>query len=201
MKKIKLAMGVLLSFGLTFTFVGCKDKGSEVSEVEEGKTQKSTKKENITTKIKDELSNVTYEGFKDIKVGSTYSDCVASIGEANEYTAKEDESSEKTYKWDMGNNTAILVKVTDEIVVNKSQVSLNNTISDINKEQYESILEGMTVDEIFQIIGEGRLTLEERTSDGKIKSFYSYYNEDYSSAILTVIDGLLYSKSQNNLKE
>lgn len=199
MKKIKLAMGILLSLGLIFTFVGCTDKGNDVSEVE-GDSQKSKKKEKVTIKIKDELSDVTYEGFKDIKIGSTYSDCVSSIGEANEYTTKEDESGEKTYKWDMGNNTAILVIAKEEVVVNKSQVSLNNTISNISKEQYESILEGMTVDEIILIIGEGRLTLEERTSDGQIKSFYSYYNEDYSSAILTVIDGLLYSKSQNNLK-
>ena len=39
----------------------------------------------------------------------------------------------------------------------------------------------------------------EEQMDGYVRSFYSYKNDDNSTAIITYHDGKLYSKCQNNL--
>ena len=199
MKKLKIAVSILLSFGLVFSFAGCKDKGAEtqVSEEEQSDNTTTQKEEKTTTEMKKELSTVTYESFKNIKIGDTYLNCASVIGEANKVL---EANEQETYTWNMEAGASASVITKDGVITSKSQVSLNNSVINLTNAQYEQVQAGMTLDQVKALIGEGRLTLEEKTSDGKIRSLYSYYNQDYSSAILTFQDGTLYSKSQNNLK-
>ena len=79
-----------------------------------------------------------------------------------------------------------------------SQGLLTGESTGITMEQYNQLQEGMTVEEVQAIAGSGTLTTEEQM-DGYIRSFYSYRNDDDSTAVITYHDGKLYSKCQNNL--
>ena len=111
------------------------------------------------------------------------------------------ESDKKTYTWKMGNNKTISVVVQDNIIKSKAQGLLNDNKIPITRAQYDSLNNGMTLDEVKAIVGnEGVFTNAELQSDGKTKTLYSYHNGDASSAILTFVDNALYSKSNNNLE-
>lgn len=204
---MKRLLCIMLMFSIGAFCVGCgnsssKDDSKDNKQTEESSDKSSSsssnKEERSIITLKEENSTLTYEDFKNIKLGISYEECKAGIGEANMLVQ---ESDKKTYTWKMGNNKTISVVVQDNIIKSKAQGLLNDNKIPITRAQYDSLNNGMTLDEVKAIVGnEGVFTNAELQSDGKTKTLYSYHNGDASSAILTFVDNALYSKSNNNLE-
>lgn len=202
---MKRLLCFMLIFSISALFISCGNSNSNNSNdnkqtedsSDNSKSSSSAKEERAIVTLKEEKSTLTYENFKNLKLGISYEECKASIGEANVLV---EESGKKTYTWKMDGNKNISIVVENNIIKSKAQGLLNESKIPITKAQYDSLNTGMTLDEVKAIVGEGVFTNAELVSDGKTKSLYSYHNGDLSSAILTFVDNALYSKSQNNLQ-
>ena len=192
-KVIAIVTSALLCFGL----VGCKGSNKEDETTTAGKneTTTSTVAQKETKVFHQDKGTATYDNFLEVKVGEDYDGVVKELGEPNKFVTEGDTN---TYFWSLENGGSISVIVDDGKIVSMSQGLLTGESTGITIDQYNQLQEGMTVEEVQAIAGSGTLTTEEQM-DGYVRSFYSYRNEDNSSAIITYHDGKLYSKCQNNL--
>ena len=200
---MKRLLCIMLIFSISALFISCgssnnsNDNKQNEEASDNSKSSSSVKEERSIVTLKEEKSTLTYDDFKNMKLGISYEECKAAFGEANMLV---EQNGKKTYTWKMDGNKNISVVVEDNLIKSKAQGLLGEYKIPITKAQYDKLNTGMTLDEVKAIVGEGEFTNSELQTDGKTKSLYSYHNEDLSSAILTFIDNALYSKSQNNLK-
>lgn len=192
-KVIAVVTSALLCFGL----IGCKgsNKENETATAGKNETTTSTVAQKETKVFHEDKGTATYDNFLEVKVGESYDDTVKELGEPNKLVT---EGGTNTYFWTLENGGSISVIVDDGKIVSMSQGLLSGKSTSITIDQYNQLQEGMTIEEVQAIAGSGTLTTEEQM-DGYVRTFYSYRNEDNSSAIITYHDGKLYSKCQNNL--
>lgn len=193
---MKKVIAVVTSAILCFGLVGCKgsNKGEE-TDTANNKTTTSTVAQKETKVFSEEKKADTYDDFLKVEVGESYDDTVKELGEPNKLVTEGDTD---TYFWSLENGGSISAIVKDGKVVSISQGLLTGESTSITIEQYNQLQDGMTIEEVQAIAGSGTLTTEEQM-DGYVRSFYSYKNDNNSSAIITYHDGKLYSKCQNNL--
>lgn len=193
MKKIII---LLLSSFLIFSAIGCNSSSSSSTD------ESSTSNENVSKNefFHDAVSQATYDDYLSLKVDQTYDDATKLLGDPNSATHDGDKT---TYNWKAKNGGSISIVVENNIIISKSQGNLKTGYTTVTLEQFNKLTDNITLDEVKDILGDGKLILEENGSDGSsdfIKTMYAYYNDDLSNIILTFRDGKLYGKSNNNLK-
>ena len=191
---MKRVLSILLVVISLFTFCGCgsskksgKDNSTDTTKVED--------KKEIIEVLNEEVKNISYDQYVNVKVGSKYKEVEKVLGEANKVKTVGDV---KTYFWEGENDKGISLEVKDGVVISKSQSSLFEGNKEVTIDMYNQLKEGMSLDEVEGILGKGQLTMEEE-EDGYLRTIYAYYNEDGSSIILNYRDGSLYSMSKNRL--
>ncbi|MGX4599863.1 DUF3862 domain-containing protein [Faecalimicrobium sp. JNUCC 81] len=167
------------------------NQASNIESIEESKNVEDSKKEK---------NKVNYDNFMKIEMGQSHKDVIALIGEGEEQTSSE-VSGIKTaiYTWNGDGISNMNVTIQNGVVAGKAQVGLKKADSDITLEKYEKVKEGMSYEEVKNILGEGEISSE--TKMANIKSvIYSYINKDGSNANFTFTNDKLQMKAQFNLK-
>lgn len=167
------------------------NQASNTESIEESKNVEDSKKEK---------NKVNYDNFMKIEMGQSHKDVIALIGEGEEQTSSE-VSGIKTaiYTWNGDGISNMNVTIQNGVVAGKAQVGLKKADSDITLEKYEKVKEGMSYEEVKNILGEGEISSE--TKMANIKSvIYSYINKGGSNANFTFTNDKLQMKAQFNLK-
>ncbi|MBO3443079.1 DUF3862 domain-containing protein [Clostridium sp. CCUG 7971] len=167
------------------------NQASNTESIEESKNVEDSKKEK---------NKVNYDNFMKIEMGQSHEDVIALIGEGEEQTSSE-VSGIKTaiYTWNGDGISNMNVTIQNGVVAGKAQVGLKKADSDITLEKYEKVKEGMSYEEVKNILGEGEISSE--TKMANIKSvIYSYINKGGSNANFTFTNDKLQMKAQFNLK-
>ncbi len=218
--KAPIAIGVVAVLGIYGMFTnGSKDKNDEISDSTNAMVnvtqQVENTTQNINTTIKvaskslqtnttetDSNSKINYENYLNIKMGSSYDDVRAVLGEGKEINSTESGGIKSVvYDWNESDKSLdINVIITNNIVSGKSQYGLNNTKSNVNMDQYNKLSIGMSYNDARSIIGDGILSNESSLLDNDSK-IYTWTNEDFSSVYLTFINDKLSSMSQVNLNK
>ena len=178
--------------------------GSRISESPETSNEasntESIKENKNAENSKKEENKVNYDNFMKIEMGQSHKDVIALIGEGEEQTSSE-VSGIKTaiYTWNGDGISNMNVTIQNGVVAGKAQVGLKKADSDITLEKYEKVKEGMSYEEVKNILGEGEISSE--TKMANIKSvIYSYINKGGSNANFTFTNDKLQMKAQFNLK-
>lgn len=197
--KLKIALMVIV---LASFFTGCAGEDVGVSSLEPQTAQNagsSVDENSILNNMS--KSDVDYEKFLSIKLGSSYEDVVAILGEGNEVASNENEGHIFTqYVW-VGDVTSkgIDIIVMDNEVINKKQQGLDQIVANTNMEKYKQIQEGMTYDQVKDILGEGVLASEMSLFDMNSKT-YTWTNEEFSGITMYFTDDLVETKTHYNLE-
>lgn len=157
-----------------------------------------TKDSKETTKKQD--NKITYENFLNIKMGQSYDEVVALLGEGKELSSSSVGDIKTTmYIWNGSGMGNLNVTIQGGVVVIKAQAFLQDNDAKITMDLYNKIENGMTYDQVKAILGEGELTSETKIMDSVAK-MYSYINKDGSNANFTFSNGSMEMKAQFNLK-
>jgi len=165
---------------------------------ETANTSSSNTDSKQTTKKQD--TKITYDNFLNIKMGQSYDDVVALLGEGKE-SSSSDVGGVKTimYEWKgtgMGNLT---VTIQGGVVTAKAQAFLQDPSAKITMDLYNKIENGMTYNQVKAILGEGELSSETKIMGSEAK-IYSYINKDGTNANFTFTNDSMDAKAQFNLK-
>lgn len=185
MKKL-ITILIVISLFLT----GCGQSGSS----KEGKSQKET------PRVVQDARQYNLEMYIQIKMGSSYDEIKAILGEPGE--AMVDGDRLKQYMWKNEDESSINVTFYDQKVTAKSQSYLGPYLSGSNKvtlAKFDQVLEGMSLKEVSGILGQGTETLCAKTDDGE-KLIYFWENDDGSSIGITLMDGKVTKKQKMMLK-
>lgn len=188
---IAMALGLILNVASYREIIDTKAVNSTVQEQSKEKTQGD--------KTVDE-AKVTYENFLNIKMGQSYEEVIALLGEGKESSLSEISNIKTTiYRWNGKGINNISVTIQNGIVTAKAQAGLNSNKTDITMDNYNKIENGMTYEQIKSILGEGEVTSQTETINHK-STIYSYINKDGSYASFTFTNDSMSMKAQFNLK-
>lgn len=154
----------------------------------------------IEVTSKKEGTEVTYENFLKLGMDQTYEDACALLGEGTESSSSEIGGiTTKMYSW-KGNGLANMnITIQNGVVTGKAQMGLNKNNPGITLEKYNSVNEGMTLEEVISVLGQGDLTSQSKLMD--IESYiYSWINKNGANCNITFQDGVVVMKSQFGLQ-
>lgn len=188
---IVVALGVIVNVGNSTKITNTKTANSTVQERSKGKIGED--------KVVDE-SKVTYENFLNIKMGQSYDEVIALLGEGKESSSSEISDIKTTiYRWNGKGISNISVTIQNGIVTAKTQAGLSSNETDITMDNYNKIENGMTYEQVKSILGEGEVTSQTEMINNK-SIMYSYINKDGSYASFTFTNDSMSIKAQFNLK-
>lgn len=151
-------------------------------------------------------SGLTMDNYEKIKSGMSYDDVADLLGSKGNETSSSTigKSESKSYKWEGEKYVRIYVNFRDDKMTSKSQTGLKSSAkggdADISKAKYEKIENGMSVEEVEEIIG----SKGEETSSSSIgKSSYKAFRwkgEKFSFISVRFKDDKVNSKSQYGMK-
>lgn len=144
-----------------------------------------------------DTAKVTYENFLSIKMGQSYEEITALLGDGEESSSSDINTT--IYRWNGKGISNISVTVQNGIVTAKAQAGLNNNETDITMDSYNKIENEMTYEQVKSILGEGEVTSQTKMANHK-STTYSYINKDGSYANFTFREDKMSTKVQFNLK-
>lgn len=215
MKKLNKILILVLSLTLTLlVMVGCgsqngnkttstnnnskvSTKSSETKSNENSnKQESSTKTETSSNKSKSKVSK-----YDQIKSGMSYKDVVKILGEGKE-AASDSTAGIKTkmYQWNIDGDY-ISVMFQNDKVINKAHGSLDikTTSKTITLEMYNKVKEGMTYEQVKNILGEGEEMSSSEMSGIKIV-MYNWVNPGGSNMNVLFQNNKLVTKAQFGLE-
>lgn len=174
---------------------------TEKTESTDAKTSTDTKAATDTkdtTKKQD--TKITYENFMKVKMGQSYDEVVALLGEGTESASSEIAGIKTTiYSWTGSGMGNMNITFDGSAVTSKAQAFLQDPSANMTLDLYNKVENGMTYDQVKAILGEGELTSETKIMDAGA-TMYSYINKDGANANFTFLNDSMQSKSQINLK-
>lgn len=190
---------------------GVKQKENNNSNFEKVTSDEFMPADNITfnnsdgdscnTESKDSNDKViSYEDFMNIKINSSYEDIKNIIGEGKEISSSEISGIKTTiYEWDGKGISNITLTLQNGKLTSKTQLGLKPMNANITLDKYNKINNGMSYEDVKEILGEGQLITESSLMNNT-SYIYSYINEDGSNANFTFDSNGLNMKVQYNLK-
>ena len=180
--------------------IGCSGSKKDNTNTE-SKTDTNVEKQTTVeeTKNKKEDTKITYENFLNVKMGDSYENVVALLGEGTE-SSSVDVNDIKTvmYEWKGSGISNMNVTVQNGEVTGKAQLGLQTMDAKITMDLYNQVQNGMSYDEVKDILGEGQIVSQNKIMDME-STMYSYMNKDGSNANFTFSNGKLDLKAQFNL--
>lgn len=176
-----------------------KETANTTDNKQEAKTE-AVKEEPKKEEAKKEDTKVTYENFINIKMGQSYDEVKAILGEGKEISSSEvAEIKTVMYEWKGSGMGNMNITFQGGKVTIKAQAFLKNNDAKITMDLYNKIENGMTYDKVKSILGEGELSSETQIMDSNSKT-YSYINKDGANANFTFTGDSMSMKAQFNLK-
>lgn len=183
----------------TFTS-GCgnADKSSEKSTEENVTTASSETKAEVETTKED--SKINYENFMSIKMGSSLADVESMLGEGSEQSSSEVGGIKTViYQWNGSSLSNMNVTFQNDEVMGKAQAGLKGWNDNVTLDMYNQIKEGMSLDEVSSILGEGQLMSQAKILDMETM-MYAWINSDGSNIGCTFTDDKMDLKTQTSLE-
>lgn len=144
-------------------------------------------------------SKVNYDNFLSIQMGMTYEEVKDILGEGKEESSNETNGIKIVmYSWRGNDSNDVSIMMRDDIVVNKDQAGLLDMDAQITLDNYNKIQNGMTYNQVQEILGEGQM-ISESEFEGTKCVIYEYVNKDGSKANFTFTSDSLIDKAQLNL--
>jgi hypothetical protein len=133
-------------------------------------------------------------------MGAKYDEVVAILGEGKELSSSKIGGIKSiVYTWNGSGISNVTITIQNDEVTGKAQAGLGNKDAGITLDKYNQVTEGMTYDEVKEILGEGQLISQTKIMN--IESIiYTWMNKDGSNANFTFSGGKLNMKAQFNLK-
>ncbi|GAA0124799.1 DUF3862 domain-containing protein [Clostridium sp. CTA-19] len=164
------------------------------------KNDESATSSSQNNKEKEAKTKVTYENFLKIGMDQSYEDACEVLGEGTETTSSDIGGiTTKMYTWTGSGISNMNITVQNGVVTGKAQAGLKKNDANITLEKYNEINEGMSLEEVNSILGEGELTSQSKVMD--IDScIYSWINKDGTNCNVTFQSNVVTMKAQFNLK-
>ncbi|MFT8347649.1 beta-lactamase-inhibitor protein BLIP [Clostridium saccharoperbutylacetonicum] len=176
------------------------DNSKETANTSSESADTNAKQDDKKEEPKKEDTKITYENFTNIKIGQSYDEVKALLGDGKE-SSSSDDGGIKTimYEWQGSGIGNISITFQNGAATIKAQAFLKDYDAKITMDKYNQIQNGMTYEQVKGILGDGELSTETKIMDSDAK-LYSYINKDGSIATFNFSDGKLDTKSQYELK-
>lgn len=207
--RMKYILGTIGIFLVIISFVSImgssasKDKKTDTSKEVASKSTQDTDKTSLITNEKDSKkqdTKITYENFLNIKMGQSYEEVVALLGEGKEISSSKVSSTKVTvYDWKETGISDMNITIQNNVVIAKSQLGLESMDAQITMDKYNQVQNGISYNELKEILGEGQILSQDKINDVE-SIIYEYINQNESNANFTFSDGKLTGKSQFNLE-
>ncbi|MCM8901330.1 DUF3862 domain-containing protein [Caldicoprobacter algeriensis] len=176
------------------------NKGSNQISVQPNPSNTAQQNTEVQTVTKTETKKYTMDQFKQIKMGMTYEEVKAILGEGTEDSSSgEGELKTVSYSWANSDGSNISVILQGGKVITKAQAGLQSMDARVTMEKYNKIQNGMTYEEVEAILGEGQLISESQIMDQRTE-IYTWINSDGSNMNVTFQNGKVEAKAQFGLK-
>ena len=193
---------VLVSFVSIINISGSKNKQMDRNKEVASKSTENNDTASLTTNEKDSKKQdikITYENFLNIKMGQSYEEVVALLGEGKEISSSKVSSTKPTvYDWKETGISDMNITIQNNVVIAKSQLGLESMDAQITMDKYNQVQNGISYYELKEILGEGQILSQDKTNDVE-SIIYEYINQNESNANFTFSNGKLTGKSQFNL--
>lgn len=177
-----------------------KEVATTNSETSSSASNETSSNETETSTKKEEDTKINYDNFLNIQMGMTYDQVKEVIGEGEEVSSSEIEGIKTVmYSWQGKGLDNISVTIQNDAVTNKAQTGLMDMDAGITMDKYNQIQNGMTYDQVKEILGEGQILSETKIMD-MTSIVYEYINKDGSNANFTFDANGMSMKAQFNLK-
>lgn len=164
-----------------------------------GGNHKSADSATSTPAPKKSDSKVNYENFMNIKLGSSYEDIKAVLGDGEQQsTIQIGNDTNTTYTFKGDGLDDIVISFTGDKATSKSQIGLKKT-NKVALDQFNKVENGMTLNQVQDILGEGALESESEIMNIE-DIVYSWANGDGSNMNITIQNDKVSSKFQVGLK-
>lgn len=179
-----------------------QDKADENkdTEIKNDSTDKNSEKESDKSASETtdaSVIKVTFDDFSNLKLGDSYDNVVALIGEGEQVGSEDNLTS---YRWVNSDSSVVSLTFEDNVLVGKIQNGLKAMNCNVTLEAYNEISEEEgTYDDMIAKLGEPQV-MAENNLDGIEYVTYEYVNSDKSRAEFTVYDGMIVAKDQTNLQ-
>ena len=179
-----------------------QDKADENkdAEIKNDSTDKNSEKESDKSASETtdaSVIKVTFDDFSNLKLGDSYDNVVALIGEGEQVGSEDNLTS---YRWVNNDSSVVSLTFEDNVLVGKIQNGLKVMNCNVTLEAYNEISEEEgTYDDMIAKLGEPQV-MAENNLDGIEYVTYEYVNSDKSRAEFTVSDGMIVAKDQTNLQ-
>ncbi|MGN0143871.1 MAG: DUF3862 domain-containing protein [Clostridium sp.] len=172
----------------------------QMSEAVEADHSESSESDNNPRKNEKENSKVNYDNFLSIQMGMTYEEVKDILGDGKEESSNETNGVKTVmYSWKADEYSNLSITIQDDIVINKDQAGLLDMDAQITMDKYNQIQNGMTYNQVQEILGEGQM-ISETEIMGEKGTIYEYINKDQSKANFIFSSDSLIDKAQLNLK-
>ena len=192
--KHKIITGILVLV-IIFIIGGAAGSGDNSSD---GGTSEVSNNEPVESKKED--SKINYDNFLKIKMGIAYEDVIALLGEGVEQSSSEIGGIKTTmYTWTGKGISNMNVTIQNDLVTGKAQMGLKDMDAKVTLEQFNNVKEGMTYEQVKEILGEGQIISESEIMD-YTSVMYEWINKGGSNMNGVFQGNTLNMKSQFNLK-
>jgi hypothetical protein len=185
-----LILGIAIAIGSQRN----KDKSSDSN------TNTDTTVNETEPETKDEDTKINYTNFLSVQMGQKYEEVVNLLGQGTEKTSSEVSGVKTTlYSWEAKGENNLNVTIQNGVVIGKAQFGLKSMDAGITLEKYNGINNGMTYEQVKEILGEGQIVSQDKSKNSEI-TMYEYANKDGSNADITISGDSVKLKSQSGLK-
>ncbi|WP_300380207.1 DUF3862 domain-containing protein [Clostridium sp.] len=155
---------------------------------------------NNTVETQKQDSKINYDNFMKIEMGIDYEDVIALIDEGVEQSSSEIGGIKTTmYEWNGKGFSNMNVTIQNDIVTSKAQMGLKDMDAKVTLDQFNNVKEGMTYEEVKEMLGEGQVISENEIMD-LTTIMYEWINKNGSNMNAMFQGDSLAIKSQFNLK-
>jgi len=199
-KIITFILAIIIIGGIGSALNGSGDDKSTATTNTTNKDTSNTDSTKSTDKSKIAEKKYSYEKFLKIEMGMTYDQVKAILGDGTEESSTGDgDQKTVTYRWQNSGGSNISVMIQGGVVTNKAQAFLQGMNSKVTLDMYNKVENGMSYDQVKNILGDGQLTSQSSLLDTK-SEIYSWINSDGSNMNVTFTNGAVDTKAQFELK-
>lgn len=197
----------IVTFILAIIIIGCIGSalsgGGDNKSTTTSSTSQDTKSSGSaksTDKPKIAEKKYSYDKFMQIEMGMTYDQVKAILGDGTEESSS-GEGDQKTvsYRWQNGDSSNLSVMIQGGVVTNKAQAFLQSMDAKVTMAKYNQINNGMSYNQVKNILGEGQLASQSSLLDTK-SEIYEWINAGGSNMNVTFTNGAVDTKTQFELK-
>lgn len=185
---------------LIFFLAGCGQSGDNQNTEQQTDVNQSNVSQSEPQSTENNAHKYTLEMYQQIKIGNTYDEVVAIVGDPGEALVNNERL--KQYQWTNDDNSYLNATFYDLVVTAKCQSYLGPFLKGnkaVTKAMYNKVKEGMTLQEATDILGPGTekmLVIE----GGKEKVTMGWDNSYSSSITIVLVDGKVIKINSLGLK-